>query len=94
MSNMSKSWLQKAKESDKFIHLAMGWKAETHGNRLAKGAYMWSGLPAWKRIIFSPIYLLMMVQIWFAGCFLGSDWYFLKIKEDSTEKTTEVDSDK
>lgn len=71
---MSRSWIEKAQESDSWYHLP-------YDREYTADYGFWSGLDRADRIVASPLYLLAMLVLWFRGCFLGQDYSFLKTHE-------------
>ncbi len=71
---MSKSWIRKAQESDSWYQIPIGREyTSSYG--------LWTGMERYERIFWSPVYLIIVLGIWFKGCFLGQDYIFLKTYE-------------
>lgn len=55
--------------------LPVGWEKDG----LAFG--LWNGMSQLERLLLSPVYLIIMLWMWFNGCILGQDYHFIPTRE-------------
>jgi len=70
---VSKHWTDKARESDHWYHIPMGWQ------KRREGYGMWSGLSFPERVIALPFYLIQIT----AWVLKGKEYHFVGIEPDN-----------